>query len=214
MASLPFVVQPTSTQKRQIGTAASGILEVPVRGGLTVAEAAEISALQADEESSFTVGAKIADAIAKAESISLVEAFQLIQDSVIGTELEPAAQAIRVKHSAQIEEVAKVYAAAGERAMRATVTAMIRCRLDQPDWSMDDTGKLPRVLFQGLWELAQEEIAAENNDAAPPTEDDLKKQPRGTVKKAQTGKQSSGISAEGSPDNGTAIASEASCAAA
>jgi len=59
MASLPFVVQPTSTQKRQIGTAASGILEVPVRGGLTVAEAAEISALQADEESSFTVGAKI-----------------------------------------------------------------------------------------------------------------------------------------------------------
>ena len=202
--SLPFVVPPSATRTVRIGTPATGILEVEVRGGLTVAEAAEINALQAGEQSSFAKGAQIAEAIAKAEGITLVEAFQLIQDVVVGNELEPRAQELRVKHGRMIEEVALVYAAAGERTMRATVTAIIRCRLDQPDWTMEQTAAMPRALFQGLWDLAQDEIAAEGADSAPPTEDDLKKQPAVRGKRAPTGNKSSGTSAMGSQGNGTA----------
>ena len=211
---LPFITPPAPTSKRRIGNQQSGVVEVEVRGGLTVGESAVIAELQSNEESSFTKGAQIADAIAKAENISLVEAFQLIQDSVVGNQMEPRAQELRVKHSAQIEEVAKVYAAAGERTMRATVTAMIRCRLDQPSWTLEQTSDLPRALFQGLWDLAQDEIAAENNDAAPPTEEALKKPRAGNSKSRPTGKQSSGISATDFPDSGTVVITEESCAVA
>lgn len=208
--SLPFVVPPAAATLRRVGTPSTGILEIEVRGGLTVAEAAEINVLQANEESSFTKGAQIADAIAKAENISLVEAFQLIQDAVVGNSLEPRAEELRVKHSALIEEVARVYAAAGERTMRATVTAMIRCRLSQPGWTMEQTAALPRALFQGLWDLAQEEIAAENNESAPPTEDDLKKPQAGNGRIPRTGKRSSGISATDSPASGTVVITDES----
>lgn len=200
--SLPFVVPPIAVSTRRVGTPSTGILEIEVLGGLTVGEAAEISVLQATEDSSFTKGAQMADAIAKAENITLVEAFQLIQDVVVGNALEPRAEELRVKHSALIEEVARVYAMAGERTMRATVTAMIRCRLSQPGWSMDQTAALPRALFQGLWDLAQEEIAAENNESAPPTEEDLKKPPAGKSKRAPTGNKSSGISATDTQGSG------------
>jgi len=208
--SLPFVVPPAATTLRRVGTSSTGILEIEVRGGLTVAEAAEINSLQANEESSFTKGAQIADAIAKAEGITLVEAFQLIQDAVVGSSLEPRAEELRVKHSALIEEVARVYAAAGERTMRATVTAMIRCRLSQPGWTMEQTAALPRALFQGLWDLAQEEIAAENNESAPPTEDDLKKPQAGNGRIPRTGRRSSGISATDSPASGTVVTTDES----
>jgi len=203
--SLPFVVPPAATTLRRVGTSSTGILEIEVRGGLTVAEAAEINSLQANEESSFTKGAQIADAIAKAEGITLVEAFQLIQDAVVGSSLEPRAEELRVKHSALIEEVARVYAAAGERTMRATVTAMIRCRLSQPGWTMEQTAALPRALFQG-----QEEIAAENNESAPPTEDDLKKPQAGNGRIPRTGRRSSGISATDSPASGTVVTTDES----
>lgn len=189
------------------------MLEVEVRGGLTVAEAAEINTLQANEESSFAKGAQIADAIAKAEGITLVEAFQLIQDVVVGNELEDRAHELRVKYGQQIEEVARVYAAAGERTMRATVTAIIRCRLDQPDWTMEQTAQLPRALFEGLWTLAQDEIAAEGAESAPVSEDDLKKQPAAKGKRAPTGNKSSGTSATGSPANGTVPRSQENCVA-
>jgi hypothetical protein len=210
--SLPFVVQPIATKTVRIGTAATGILEIEVRGGLTVGEAAEINRLQADEESSFSKGAQIADAIAIAEGITLVEAFQLIQDVVVGNQLEERAEELRVRHASSIEEVAKVYAAAGDRTMRATVTALIRCRLAQPDWTMEQTNQLPRALFQGLWDLAQQEIAAEGNESAPPTEEDLKKPPAGKSKRAPTGSKFSGISATDTQDSGTEEPSQESFA--
>jgi hypothetical protein len=62
---------------------------------------------------------------------------------------------------AYIENVAKVYAVAGQMTMAATVTALIRHRLDQPAWAMKDTAGLHRVLFQAIWGLAQQEEDAE-----------------------------------------------------
>ena len=192
MPTLPFVQAPEAPKTRRLGTPASGILEMPVLGGLTVGESAVISELLANEQSSFVKGAQIADAIAKAEQISISEAFNIIEGAISGRQLEERAEEIRTKHAALIQEVAQVYASAGQRNMDATVTALIRCRCNLPDWSIQDTRKEKRVLFNAIWQLAQEEIEAENMPAEPPTDEELGKPPAadGAVAK-RTGRRSS-----------------------
>lgn len=190
---LPFLTPPAATTTRRIGNDRCGILELEERGGLTVGESATISELLAKEQSNFVKGAQIADAIAKEESLSLTEAFQIIESAISGRTLEPAADAIRVKHAARIEEVAIVYAQAGQRNIEATVTALIRSRCNQPGWSTEDTRNLDKVLFDGIWQLAQDEQTAEDMPISRPTEDDLKKpQPVTAAAKPRTGRRSSG----------------------
>lgn len=190
---LPFLTPPAATSTRRIGNERCGILELEVRGGLTVGESATINELLAKEQSNFVKGAQIADAIAKEESLSLTEAFQIIESAISGRTLEPKADAIRLKHASRIEEVAIVYAQAGQRNIEATVTALIRSRCSLPQWSLEDTRTLDKVLFDGIWQLAQEEQAAEDMPVNRPTEDDLKKPQPVTAKgKARTGPRSSG----------------------
>lgn len=205
---LPFVQQPTPTTSRQIGTAASGIIEVPVLGGLTVDESATIAELLAMEQSSLVRGAQAADAIAKAEEISLSEAFSIINATIQGQLQEPAATEIAAKHAELIQEVARVVQATGQRHMEASVTAILRCRLGQAAWGISDTRKLHRALFNGLWQLVMDEQAAEELQSEPMTEEELKKPPAvdGNPRK-RTGKRSSGISAEDSPVSSSAAAS-------
>ena len=191
---LPFVQPPAPTGTRRIGNASSGIVEVEVRGGLTVGESATISELLAGETSSFVKGAQIADAIAKEEKISLTEAFQIIEAAISGKALEPQADAIRLRHAARIEDVARCYAAAGQRNLEATVTALVRSRCAGCEqFSLDDVRKLPKALFEGFWALAQDEQAAEDLPVNPPTEEELGKQQRAvTSGKRRTGTNSSG----------------------
>jgi hypothetical protein len=174
---LPFIVPPAAPTTRRIGNERCGVLELEVRGGLTVGESAIIAELLAGEQSSFVRGAQIADAIAKEESLSLTEAFQIIESAIGGRTLEPEAEAIRLRHAERIEEVGRVFALAGRRDREATVTALIRSRCDQPNWTLADTQKLDQALFDGIWELARDEQDSENMPSAPPTEEDLKKQP-------------------------------------
>jgi hypothetical protein len=190
---LPFITPPAAATKRRVGNERCGILELEVRGGLTVGESATIAELLAGEQSSFVRGAQIADAIAKEESLSLTEAFQIIESAISGRNLEPEADAIRIKHATRIEEVAVVYAKAGQRNIEATVTGLIRSRCRLPDWSLEDTRNLDKALFDGIWQLAQEEQTAEAMPTNPPSEDDLKKpQPVTAKRKAPTGLKSSG----------------------
>ena len=177
MPTLPFVQAPEAPTSRRLGTPASGILEMPVLGGLTVGESAVISELLANEQSSFVKGAQIADAIAKAEEISISEAFNIIEGAISGRQLEERAEEIRTKNAALIQEVAQVYAAAGQRNMESTVTALIRCRCALPDWSTADTRQMHRALFNAIWQLAQEESDAEALPSEPPTEEELGKPP-------------------------------------
>lgn len=190
---LPFLTPPAKPQTRKIGNAASGVLAVPVLGGLTVEESATIAELLALEQSSLVKGAQAADAIAKAEQISLSEAFSIINATVQGVLQEPAATEIAARHAALIQEVAQVVQASGQRNMEATVTAILRYRLDRPEWGLKDTRKLPRVLFNGMWQLALDEQAAEELQSEPMTEEELKKPQAvaGTPRK-RTGKPSSG----------------------
>lgn len=191
---LPFIQPPAPTSTRRIGNAQSGIVEVEVRGGLTVGESATISELLSGEASSFVKGAQIADAIAKEENISLTEAFQIIESAISGKALEPEADAIRLRHAARIEEVARCYAAAGQRNLEATVCALVRSRCTGCEvFGIDDVRQMPKALFEGFWALAQDEQAAENMPSTPPTEEELgKPQPEASTGRRRTGRPSSG----------------------
>jgi hypothetical protein len=190
---LPFITPPAAPTKRRVGNERCGILELEVRGGLTVGESATIAELLAGEQSSFVRGAQIADAIAKEESLSLTEAFQIIESAINGQVLEPEAEAIRVKHLDRIEEVRRVFALSSRRDREATVTALIRSRCAQPAWTLEDTQKLDQVLFDDIWLLAQEEQDAEDLPSTPASEADLKKPPQeDTAGKKRPGARSSG----------------------
>jgi hypothetical protein len=192
VSKLPFVVAPRKPEIRRVGNAASGILEVPVLGGITVGEAAVASELLAMEQSSFAAGARLADAIAKEENISISEAFHIIESAVFGRELEQTADTIRLRHIGRIEDIAKIYTASGQRNMEATVTALLRCRLNLRDWSLEDTRTMHRSLFDDLWALVQEEQQAEDLSSPPVSEDDLKKpQPARSTPAKRTGRKSS-----------------------
>jgi hypothetical protein len=174
---LPFITPPAAPTTRRVGNDRCGILELEVRGGLTVGESATIAELLAGEQSSFVRGAQIADAIAKEESLSLTEAFQIIESAIGGRTLEPDADAVRLRHAARIDEVGRVFALAGRRDREATVTALIRSRCGQPTWALADTQNLDQALFDDIWALARDEQEAENMPSTPPTEEELKKQP-------------------------------------
>ena len=190
---LPFVVKPAKRQKRRIGNEQTGIIEVDVRGGLTVYESATVTELLADQQSAFVEGARLADAIAKEEGISLTEAFAVIEGAVSGGEQDPAAEELRVKHADRIAQLVRVYTAAGNANMEAHVTALVRSRCGMPQWSVEETRQLDRVLFNGLWQLAREEQDAENMPVQRVTEEELGKPPAvGGNGRKRTGKPSSG----------------------
>lgn len=166
---------------------------MPVRGGLTVDESNTISDLLAAEQSTLVAGAKLADAIAAEEGISITEAFQIIENTIAGRPLEPTADTIRLKNAERIAEVHRIFDRSSRLTTIATVTALIRHRLNLPNWNVSDTTALPRVLLDEIYALALDEQEAENMPAAPPTEDDLKKppaEPRRQTKR--TGTRSSG----------------------
>lgn len=193
MPALPFVQAPAAVQTRRVGNSTSGILEMPVLGGMTVGEATAITSAMADEQSAFVKAAQIADLIAQGEGISLSEAFAVIEDAIAGKEAEGKAETIRTVYAEQIQSVARIYTLAGQANMEATVTAMIRCRCNLPDWGLTDTRAMHRALFNDIWELAKEEQAAEATPAAPPSEEELGKQPPVSGSGAKrTGRKSSG----------------------
>ena len=196
MTILPFAIAPRKHQSRRVGTLDSGILDIPILGGLTVAESSTVTELLATDASAFVQGAKLADAIAQTEEISQPEAFAIIEQVIVGAELEERAQQIRLRYADKIEAIARIYASAGQRNIEASVTAVLRCRLQLHEWTLEDTQRLPRVLLTDIWQLIMDEQAAENMPANRPSDDDLKKQPpaNGNSRK-RTGPPSSGDSA-------------------
>ena len=85
MTGLPYVIPPKAQPPRRIGNEASGILEVPVLGGLTVEEGDTVAELLTDAPSAFVAGAEVANAIAAAEGCSIEKAFQIVQRGIGGT---------------------------------------------------------------------------------------------------------------------------------
>lgn len=211
MTSLPWHTPPRQNPPRLVGTPDSGTLEIPILGGLTVDESDTIAELLAQDQSAFVRGAKLADAIATEEGIDISEAFSIIEQAITGGTLEPDAQAIRLRHAERIEQMVRVYETAGSRSMEASITAIIRHRLDLPDWTMQQTRKLPRVLQRHIWQLVQDEQAAEKLPASRPTDEELKKQPPANGRgRKPTGRKSSGACAMPIPALSVVTPSDAS----
>jgi hypothetical protein len=178
---LPFVVSPAKTKTRRIGTKATGILELPVLRSLQVAEVIAVSDLTSENDPAIVTAAKLAQKISAEQSISLSEAYALVEAAALGQELSEAQEAFRIQYLAEIAELTKCWIQRGRDRMLASVTALIRCRLDRPQWSVDDTGRLPQALMEALFAFFEEERqAAEPDSAAPPSEEEIKKQPPGT----------------------------------
>ena len=177
MTSLPFIQPPAQPEMRRCGNEQTGVLEFPILGGLTVGESQIINQLSGSQESSLAESARLAQQVAKAEGISLSEAFGVIEKALSGTLDDPKQMELVERHEKVIDQLRVFFAQQGSKTQAATVTALIRCRLNLPDW--DDMAHLPRALFEDIYRLAEDEIAAENNEpAAPPTEEELGKLPK------------------------------------
>ena len=180
MASLPFIQPPAAPKMRRCGNEQTGILEFPILGGLTVGESQIISQLSGAQESSLAESARLAQQIAKTEGISLSEAFGVMEKSLSGTLDDPKQMELVERHQEVIDKLRVFFAQQGVKTQTATVTALIRCRLNLPDW--DDMAHLPQALFDDIWNFAQAETAAEENEpSSPPTEEELGK-PQGASK--------------------------------
>ena len=176
MTSLPFIQPPAAPKMRRCGNDQTGILEFPILGGLTVGESQIISQLSGSQESSLAESARLAQQVAKVEGISLSEAFGVIEKALSGTLDDPKQMELVERHQEVIDRLRVFFAQQGIKTQTATVTALIRCRLNLPDW--DDLAHLPQALFDDIWNFAQSETAAEENEpSAPPTEEELGKLP-------------------------------------
>ena len=174
MQNLPFLQAPPVPKMRKCGNLNTGILEFPVLGGLTVGESLMIDKLSGNQESSLSTSARKAQLMAKIENISLAEAFSIIEKAMSGGLTDEKQIAIAEKHGEIIDELRLFYAQLGAKTQTATVLTLIRCRLGLPEWN--DLEHLPKPLFNDIWQLAQDEIAQEEQPTQPaPTEDELGK---------------------------------------
>jgi hypothetical protein len=182
---LPFVVAPAKRSKRRIGTKATGIVELPVQGSLLVGEVITVSELTGEGDSAVVIAAKLAQRVSAEQEISILEAYALVEAAAVGTQLSEAQDAIRLQYLPDIAELTKVYIQRGRERMLASVTALIRHRLDRPSWSIADTTKLDQPLMDGLFAFFEEERQGVQPDtAAPPSEQEIKKQLPGTGSQA------------------------------
>ena len=179
MINLPYAVPPQPQQPhRRIGTPASGMLDVPILGGIAVKEAKTVEALLANQRSTFVVEASVAEEIATAENITILEAYSIVTEAARGRELtDPRAKEIALRYAEQINSITRAYSEIGGETMEAWAVAMIRHRLGQPDCTLADVRAMPRVLLQGLWGVVVDEQDAEKQPSEPVTEADLKKLP-------------------------------------
>jgi hypothetical protein len=200
--SLPFTVQPVR-RLHMIGNEDSGIIEMPICGGLLRKEREIIESLTRADETLFVTSAKAAAKISQAEGITLSEALAALQG---GEDASGALADVRLRHAEDLQKVIDASMRENERFKMATVTALMRVRGGAADWELQDWEGQPDVIIDGIYDLAQKEMTAE--PSKPPaviTEEDLGKPQRaGTIRPRSTGKPATGISPTPTPDSSTA----------
>jgi hypothetical protein len=148
-----------------------GNLTIPRYGYITVEEDDLIADLLDAEQSPLVKAAQLADAVALAEGITILEAYKVIGDAIDGKALEPEAEAIRLRHAEAIHAATRALSAAGTARIRASVTAILRERCGMAGIP----ARWPRKHRDAVWQLVQEEQAAENMPVQPVTEELLGK---------------------------------------
>ena len=180
---------PAAPQTRLIGNERVGIIEVPVLGGLTIEEDETIAELTDKGSDVLVLASQKAQAIELAEKITLLEAYRILEDAVYAKPQEEAARVIALRHAEAVAAVRTALTESSTLRRRAIVTAILRHRLGE----QEIPAGFPRVLFDGLAALADEEQAAEKLPAQPMTAEALGKPPGGRSSgRKRTGTQSSG----------------------
>ena len=191
--------EPQQTTRR-VGTKATGILQVPIYGGITTDEDTEYALLLADLPSALEAAARLAEAMhVQHDGMTRVEAYAVIQGHLAGSEPEPAALELILQHAGQLEDIKRQWVREFQSRRIAAVTALLRVRLGATDETIASVRKRPRKLIEALYAIWQDEQAAEAADAAPMTEDDIKKQPPEIDPDPSDGTSSSGSCAIGTP---------------
>lgn len=187
--SLPFAVPPSRRMER-IGNEDSGIIELPVCGGLLRKEREIVEELTRSDEGIYVVSARAAARIAESEGLSLSESLRVLQ----GGDMEESMGDIRLRHAELLQDVIKASMLENERHKMATITAMMRVRGGVPDWQLSDWDDQPDVIIDGIYALASAELAAEpKREQRMPTEEELGKSSAASGKpNRSTGKPASG----------------------
>jgi hypothetical protein len=184
--AIKFVTPPAAREKKVVGTKASGTVEIEVFGGLTTAEQQTIQEILQNQETAYVKAATLSAEIAASEvikkegkpdrSLSMTEAYKVITNAVFSQpQKSEAAEEIALKYAKKIDSVGKAFVIAGLRRKYATVTAIIKHRLD-PEHTYEETLKLHGSLVDAIHEAAMEEEVSEDGKQSPPTEEDLGKQ--------------------------------------
>jgi hypothetical protein len=176
----------------RIGNEDSGIIEMPICGGLLRKEREHIEALTRTDDSLFVLSARSAAKISEAEGISLSEAVEALQG---GGQASGPLMEIRLKHADELQVVIDASLKENHRFKFATITAMMRVRGGLPDWEVEDWEGQPDVIIDGVYTLAQLEMAAEPSAQPTPVTEELLGKPPLEKSKAprSTGKDASGI---------------------
>ncbi len=191
---------------RLIGNTASGIIAVPVLGGITTDEDTDYTLIQADQPSTFEAAAKLAEAWHVEHGITRAEGYAIIQAHLAGVVQEPAALEIALAHAQQLETIKRDWLREFQTQRLAAVLTLLRHRCGQSAATLDDVRRQPRVLIDGLYALWQDEQAVKVDPPEPMTEDVLKKPPEDPDGASQPapGPPPSGISPITTPDSSTA----------
>ena len=173
--TLPFLHKPAEPKVKLCGNEASGVLEFPIYGGLTVGESHTIEQMTVTDQPKLVKAAQFSEVVAKRAGITRTEAYDLVQRAVGMQELSEDEEKIMSAYEKEINEQRLFFHGLNVRSNNAQVIALVRCRLGLPDWN--DLANMHKALYDDILELAEEEIAAENMPAAtPPTEEELGKQ--------------------------------------
>lgn len=165
---------------------------LPRFGGLTTGEDRAIGEALAEAPDVAKALAEVCDVIATAEKLTLLEARKVVVGAGAGETLEPKAVELAEKYAAEIKAYGKISRDYGYKLMDATVTAFMEARSGVDGWEMRHTKGMMRDVFLAVWNVAQEEIKAENQPAVEPTEESLGKPSRARPAAKRTGRRSTG----------------------
>jgi hypothetical protein len=184
---IKYVTPPQGKKEKTIGNHRCGEIKIECFGGLTTEEVDSIQEITWKIETPYQKASLLAVTMASREKVknpkgelrplTAVEAYEIIAAALNETEQDPEAKNISIKYAQQIAEIGYYNASYRNAKKKATVTAVIQHR-NSPDHTYQDTLELDSELVDLIYlETIAEEKEEDNTSDAPPTEEDLGKQP-------------------------------------
>lgn len=229
MLKLPFKTQPKQ-QTALVGDESTGTLEIPVYKGLLVGEERKHSEALKSLPDAYVLASRLAVKIdADLKLNDVLFAFDIVgSPSWEDDKKQEIEQSLKdgkitqeesVKQLTELDEKAKIFKQArikyipdiielnteserNDYVRKVTEVTIILSRINS-EWKEDDTQQLPPDLFEKLCDFAQEEINGKRDKLDPPekpTEDEVGKQPEGSLPESRlTGENSIGDASGSGP---------------